>query len=53
MIQKLIALLQWFEASEKPKRWFDLLFSFTFTASSISLVYTILGETLFRSSYYY
>lgn len=52
MIKKLIALLQWIDSSEKPKKWFDYFFSFAFTISSISFLYTIFENTVFRRNYY-
>lgn len=53
MIAKLIAFLQWIESSEKPKKWFDFLFSFAFTLMSVSAVHMILKETIFWRSYSY
>ena len=53
MITKLIALLQWLESSEKPKKWVDFFFSFAFMLMSISAVHMILKETIFRRSYSY
>lgn len=52
MIPKLIAFLQWIESSEKPKKWFDYFFSFGFTISSITILYNILTETIFKRNYY-
>lgn len=52
MIPKLIAFLQWIESSEKPKKWFDYFFSFGFTIFSISILYKILTNTIFRRDYY-
>ena len=53
MITKLIALLQWLESSEKPRKWVDFFFSFAFTLMSISAVHMILKETIFQRSYSY
>ena len=53
MIDKLISFLQWIQSSTKLKKTGDLVFSFLFMLVSMSLTYTVLKETVLRSSYCY
>ncbi len=54
MIEKLISFLQWIQSSERLRQRLDIVFSYAFTIASISLVYSLLKETIFQThSYYY
>lgn len=54
MIEKLISFLQWIQSSERLRQRLDIFFSYAFVAASMSLIYSLLKETIFQThSYYY
>ena len=53
MIEKIIAFLQWIQASESLKKWVDRFFSFLILFVSTTLIWTIYKDAIGDCSRYY